>query len=547
MYKLIIVDDEPLTRNYIKANAGQLSEHWECVGEAGDGEEALAVIDGLEHIDLVITDIKMPGMSGLELARQLSERRDRPHIIILSGYDEFAMAKEAMAYGVNDYLLKPIVNEELASVLNKLALRLVAEASDRAAIKTLQALSEQSREDVARNFLRAIAYDNNSEIRMLYPILHRLKLSLLEAEGAMLVVELDGYAMLERDISPSDYALYRYIVHQTAMELAEAETGTIAFIDNEERTVMLVPGDDADDVGRRCDELFRRLSGSIVSMTGLRLWGARGSSELDVLQLGVSYRRACRTLKHSVFAAPLSSAELLADNTNLDERVRQLDKDIASMQGALHDNNEVQLHTSLLKLMKAEDPVDRTGLLRLGVYMLAALAVNSRAGERMIAQEAVHRSLKQLKQRCTAAAYQIEDAAQLLREVLEPLYGGYWRNAEHALQENSGKEHDIVTKVKDYILAHYSEPLSLALIAEKMNMSSGYLSSLFHSNTGESYIKFLTRVRMEHAASLLRTKPDEKVYDVADKAGYTSVKHFSYVFKQHFGMPPGEYQEKSRR
>lgn len=103
---------------------------------------------------------------------------------------------------------------------------------------------------------------------------------------------------------------------------------------------------------------------------------------------------------------------------------------------------------------------------------------------------------------------------------------------------------DIVQKAKEYIYVHYREPLSLALIAEKIGVSSSYLSNIFHKSVGESYIKFLTRVRMEQAEKLLKSTPPYKVYDISERVGYISVKHFSFIFKKYFKISPGEYQEK---
>ncbi|QNK59977.1 response regulator [Paenibacillus sp. PAMC21692] len=418
MYKLLIVDDEPMTRDYIKNKIGALHQAWVCAGEAGDGQEALDLMERGETFDLIVTDIKMPVMNGIELAKELSGRPVKPRMVILSGYDEFALAKEAMRYGVNEYMLKPLVNEELIAVLDRMAAEL---DSERAELAASHALSEQSREQVARNFLHAVVTDNHMELKVLHPLLYRLKINLLEAEGAILLVDLDEGQLVERGITPSDQALFRYIVHQTAAELTEDDPGIVLFADHQQRTALLVPGDNGDDVARRCADLYARLAQAVLSMTGLGLWGAAGSAELDALQLGASYRSAG-----------------------------------AAMKG------------------------------------------------RQIAEE--HRLLAQADGR-----------------------------GEH-------EQHETVTKVKKYIQAHYAEPISLALIADKMGMSPGYLSSLFHQNTGESYIKYLTRVRMERAAQLLRAKPPEKVYDVAEKVGYLSVKHFSYVFKQHYGTPPGEFQ-----
>lgn len=100
----------------------------------------------------------------------------------------------------------------------------------------------------------------------------------------------------------------------------------------------------------------------------------------------------------------------------------------------------------------------------------------------------------------------------------------------------------LIEQAKRFIHENYSEPISLALLAEKLRVSESYLSSLFHKETGESYIKFLTRVRMEKAAELLRTERSLKVYEVSHRVGYFNAKHFNHVFKQWMGVSPNQYQ-----
>ena len=111
-------------------------------------------------------------------------------------------------------------------------------------------------------------------------------------------------------------------------------------------------------------------------------------------------------------------------------------------------------------------------------------------------------------------------------------------------KEDEAYDCSIASQARDYICKHFAEPISLVEIADKLGVNSSYLSSLFHRTVNESYIKFLTRVRMEHAIKYLKCKPSAKVYEVAEKVGYISVKHFSHVFKKYFNMSPGEYQEK---
>lgn len=279
----MIVDDEPLTREYMKINVPLIDNRWRVTAEAMEGCEALDILQK-QQFDLIITDIKMPVMDGLELCSLISKRCPGQKVIIISGYDEFAFAKEAIRYGVHEYLLKPIVKEELQAALNKIAIQIERKKNEQLIYKTMVTLlAEDPKKQVVENLLKTV-----------------------------------------------------------------------------------VP----------------------VS---------------DIVQL--------------------------------------------------FESNNSQLN-------------------------------------------------------CTA------------------------------------NEHDIVKKTIEYIYEHYSEPISLALIADKIGVSPCYLSNLFHKNVGESYIKFLTKVRMEQAAKLLKLKPLAKICDIAEKVGYTSVKHFSYVFKQYFNTTPGEYQSK---
>lgn len=112
MYNVMVVDDEPLVREFLKETIPNLNNRFAVTADAMDGHEAFEIIMG-HPIDLVITDIKMPVMDGLELCKRIRERYPDMQIIIISGYDDFSYAKKAIQYRVSEYLLKPIINEEL--------------------------------------------------------------------------------------------------------------------------------------------------------------------------------------------------------------------------------------------------------------------------------------------------------------------------------------------------------------------------------------------------------------------------------------------------
>ncbi len=139
MYQVFLVDDEPLTLEYLSRIIPSLNSEWEVAGTAADGEEALEYLD-YHCVHLVITDIKMPGMNGLKLAQHLKDKNPDQEIVILSGYDEFALAQQALRLEVMEYLLKPIKQTELSSVLSKIQLRLQERNAYQRQLQTLQAL-----------------------------------------------------------------------------------------------------------------------------------------------------------------------------------------------------------------------------------------------------------------------------------------------------------------------------------------------------------------------------------------------------------------------
>lgn len=558
MYNVLIVDDEPLTREFLRENIPELDGRWQVVAEAMDGREALDALDR-HTVHLIVTDIKMPVMDGLELCRAVSERDKRPRIVILSGYDDFAMAKEAIRYGVNDYLLKPIVKEELRAALDKTASALAREDSESLAVAALRNASEASREQVAKQFLQAVVSDSSVEIKALYPLVFRLKIGLLEELGAVMLLVLDEESALAKPVPPRDIAIYRLLLHQVATEIAEQDDGMIAFFDRSQRTAVLVNGDSEAGIADACRSLYDRVSAAMRTHAGLTVTGAVGTPEPDVLQLNVSYRHAAELLLLRVVRGggalyfhngPDST---LTGPAGVRHQAEETERAVTAIRTALLEGGDADWRAALRPFAGLIGGDDPAALLRYGVYLIERLA---ELRSPPYPAETAERALVRLQQAAASLdPASREPAVESIDSAVEPplvhivrLFAQEMRPEAEGLDNGRGgdNERDIVSRAKAFIAAHYAEPLSLALVAERIGVSAAYLSSLFHKAGSESYIKYLTRIRMEQAARLLRANPAEKIYDVAEKVGYVSVKHFSYVFKQHFKMTPGEYQESSR-
>jgi two-component system response regulator YesN len=213
--------------------------------------------------------------------------------------------------------------------------------------------------------------------------------------------------------------------------------------------------------------------------------------------------------------------------------LQTLDNIISTLKSGLLDHNERIYSVAVTHYAELFETWSFPTFYRYGAYLIRSIA-------ELDSRFPMNAALTSLK------AFGLSGKGKLIQDDMVTLFNGIMKTFAQSIMPDKREhdENDLVSRAKQYIYAHFSEPISLALIAEVVGVSPSYLSSIFHKSVNESYIRFLTRIRMEEAAKLLQSKPLKKIVDVAEMVGYVSVKHFSYVFKQHFRMPPGEYQEK---
>jgi len=535
MYRILVVDDEPLTKEYLKKNIPLIDSRFTVTCEAMEGTEALIILKN-EKIDLIITDIKMPLMDGLELSKKVSENYPDIIIVILSGYDEFEFAKEAMRYAVKDYLLKPLVTEDLRKVLNNVAMDIEKINTKKFLHNTLLSLSEDSKKQISKNFLKAVVSESNMDISIMYPIIFKMKVSLIESEGTILLLKINEDSLLKKSISINDINLFKFILIEIATEEGAKLDGSTSFFDKDDNVAILIKIDEKDNYLKKAVGLFSLVSSSFIRKTGLSLSFGIGEPENDVLQMEISYKQAYNIL----YFRFLNGIVNLPTDHNIDivtsiEKLENVNKIIRSIESGIIDNNELIFLLSLTKYVEHIENLFSDSPLRYGIYLINSL----KQLLPYLPEELFEESYVLLKplQNHEKVGLTVDFISNVFNKIIYLLAKGSLES------KNPMNENDIVTKAKEYIYLHYAEPLSLALLAEKNSVSISYLSSIFHKNMGESYIKFLTRIRMEEATNLLKIAPRIKILEVSEKVGYVSAKHFSCIFKSYFNITPGDYQE----
>lgn len=535
MYSVMLVDDEKLTLEYLKMTIPQQDSDWQVAAACSDG---IAALEWLAHhrIDLIITDIKMPEMTGLELSRKVKELYPNQKIIILSGYDDFKFAQQAIQYGVRNYLLKPISLEDLRKALSEMKGILEKEKRESQAYARLLNMSESGKRQLALRFVKGVIDRAEPETRSLYPLIHRMKISLLEGAARLLVFDLDMELLLDNGLPVQDISLYQYMIYQMVLEISENQKDPVwTVLDRFSHTVVLLSADTADGSLQKCKDLYHIVSEALQSQMKLSLSSAVSKPFTDIFEADKAYAQSIALLNAKVFLSPGSFYSAANYTPEIRQKSASLHQAVSSLWAAVSDRNAVNQELALSSILVLMPRYARPEVLRFGLHWIQGIF--SKWDEEI----SEHKKLCEQAILKLAENYADDTRESALRRFLSiaQLLSASGNSGTGNIDENL-----LITEAKNYILANYAQPLSLTMVADELGITPNYLSSLFHRETGESYIKYLTRVRIDHAIQLMKENPQMKIYDIVEKVGYVSVKHFSYVFRQTKGMSPSEYQSR---
>lgn len=534
MYRVMLVDDESLTLEYLKMTIPRLDADWQIAALCADGIEALEWL-ACHQADLIITDIKMPEMTGLELSRKVKERYPEQKIIILSGYDDFKFAQQAIQYGVRDYLLKPISLDDLQKSLSEMKAVLDKSRMEAQAYTHLLSMSENGKRQLAARFLKAVIHHGQLETRSLYPLIHRMKISLLEGAARLLLFDLDLDLLLHKKLSVQDISLYQYMLYQMVLEISENQADNLwTVLDRFDHTVMILSADTADAALRKCQDIYHIVSEILQSQMQLSLSCVVSDPFADVFEADKAYSQALTLLRARVFFSQ-GSFYSASDCQPALPKAASLHQAVSSLWASLSDQNVISQEHAILSILALMPQYTKPAVVRFGLYWILDICsrwdTETQAHKRRC-EQAIRKLAESDTDNSKEAALRLYlSAAQLLS------------TSEDSPAKNMD-ENLLIADAKNYIHANYAQPLSLTLVADELGITPNYLSALFHREIGESYIKYVTHVRIEHAIQLMKENPKMKICEIVEKVGYVSVKHFSYVFKQTKGISPSEYQSR---
>lgn len=526
MLKVLLVDDEPFILQGLKVLVNWEEEGFE-VYTANDGQAALDVLN--EHkMDLVIADIKMPGMNGIDLLKNIRESGNDVYFVILSGYAEFSYAQEALRYHCNSYILKPVEKDNLLGILQKV----IKNSKDKESAqiqnnKLIRAYFEQNLRAAFRGkhnddiieYLTDKLPDNGA---MRYV---GIELDIDSDNGDYLGQEKNSNIMRLYDIAADYLADYDYLLVRDGF--GDENVYDVGFLYLHH--LAQVQGDTDEDYLSRMLEHLKRVSGlPIVMLVGRTVNGIEAISKSFTSVNMLHSLHGFREKKDIYFYEEeyqITDKGILLCKSKLDELI-----------SAIELNEQAKIKQ---KVDEFHSEMKKTGItgktMNLNInYLLFQLIHIATEQDSEVNQEEI---LRLISENAYEQGIKRGSKTHLYRMACE--YGDYL--AMLRKKESKG----VLAKIEDEVKNNFASNITLKELSEKYYVNSAYLGQLFRKKYGCSFKDYLNDHRLNEAAMLLR-KTDEKIYIIAEKVGYKDVDYFVNKFIEAKGCTPAKYRKQEQ-
>lgn len=513
MKKVMLVDDEILIRESIRDSIDWKKEGFLYSGDAPDGELALPIIEEQEP-DILITDIKMPFMNGLELTSVVRQRFPDIKIIILSGHDDFHYAQTALRLGVEDYCLKPVSAAELIQMLRIVSARIDEEHR----VKQKNTYTpDKLYADLCGGLIGTGAAIEAAA---------QLDLKFIAPYYAVLILSFVPSILDESEVAQSQIEAAELLLASTLVEYPEL----CCFRRSRSETVIILKGGLPDQISAKMDVLIRVLKQKKIHF-GLKLSVSCGGVHERLQGIHLSFQEA--------------------EDDRMFKKLSRQNKEALIEASIDHSPDSVLVDRNcLIDFLKLGTHQEAPGFIRqfaIGLHkinwnsMYAYYLINDITLELVQTAKLTFRSdcnqaeLIQELQKKIRGISKVEECLDYFIGLLERLW--VWRS------EGSDKYGELIEKVKLYIRENYhNDQLSLHETSKQIGVSSSHLSKVFSQETGQTMTEYLTATRIGRAKEMLKTTR-YKTFEIAFQVGYSDQHYFSNLFKKVTGMTPMEYRK----
>lgn len=502
MKRLLIVDDERIERDGIKMLLKSMGKELDIL-EAGNGKQALQILHERD-VDLLLTDIKMPFMTGLDLAKQVREMGKDMQIAIFSGFGEFTYAQEAIKYDVTDYILKPVKPKEFKATIERMLerCRLKEEAEDEKRNNTsflnkyfLQQYIFTGKSEYIEKICRICVGDKKTDLSNIQNIM------LLDADGKFF--EEHGGDLIE---------------------LLQKELGRkLEYLDLDMGQMLLFFFKSANDNYPRIAKAIHEI---IMNEYGENTYIAVSRNLKNIKEYPKAYQELESQMENKFYYSDkcIFVYEMENEQNTRDEQIADYQKRIKE-NIKLKDIRHLWENYEKLKNQIKDESMDSQ------IYI------------KFIFSEVVKDLYEEIHvldtSRVKQAVIDIYQARNLnsICEITEKCIQEY---EQQSMKTENGMRSDI-DQVKQYIAYHVNEDLSIDSLAAKVYLSQSYLSYIFKKETGMNLSRYIKQCRMEKAQELLKNT-NMKIVQICEKVGFSNVSYFCQSFREYCGVSPDKYR-----
>ncbi|HHW47881.1 MAG TPA: response regulator [Clostridiaceae bacterium] len=534
MYRVLIVDDELLIRTTLKYMLDWEAIGFTLSGEAANGREALEFIKKSTP-DIILLDMRMPVMDGLQLSYELKKDYPDVQMIILSNYDDFEYVKNTLKNGAVDYILKHNLNED---TLRDALLR----------AKAVLENSKASRDrvlDVVPNNLAA--FKENLVIQLLTgqfrseeeveKIFDALQIKLDTKNVVFIEIAIDHYRSVvgDGDLKAASFLEFA-LVNVSEDILKKYGNGLVTHISNEKFALILSFAQYRSSlkIDERIKEILQSISTSLYELLNITVSFSVGTMCDSILTISESYRKAEENLKNRFYTGKgsiITSNEIKSNCTDSAGLSIETEKKLITCLKLQQKDKLMELLKGLFEFIKKEK-ISLSGSQMIFFDLIGIISKICK--ENHIPLSTVYSS-SETPHKLMAELETLDEIESWFINIFINIY-----NALHGTDDVASSESEYVRQALTIIRNHYSENISLSYVARQINISSTYLSTLFKEETGEGFAQYLIRYRIEKAKALLREENID-IKEIVKLCGFSDYGYFFRIFKKKVGMTPMEY------
>ncbi|MEH7121326.1 response regulator [Neobacillus vireti] len=523
MIRLLLADDEPVIIRGLKKLLPWQSFGLEIIGEVNNGLELIKAVEE-KSVDIIISDICMPGLSGVDVIRKIRELNLNTKVIFISGFQEFSYAKEAMKHGAIDYLVKPVDKNELEKVILQTISLIKKERTDITNQDKLNQLEKKNSLETSRNYLDSLIEgelinQGNLDIKQNFFLSGPL--------FSVAVLEIDRIKNGNNSWDDRERKLVEYSINNILNDvILEQKRG--GFFLKENRFVMIL-NHSADVV-----HFFGSLQEKILEFIHVEVSIGIGVPVSNFEEVSRSYETAKSALNTKYF---LGFNQVIPFK---EQKIKNLsEQDLLEYQNKIMEcfikANFKQLEESLHEILKRiKDFSFGNQSLAVSTCFSFVIVLTQSLQKLAINLTGWESDMHQIKSEMNKMD-SYDGLSLVVQDIIYKLY-------QLISDNNLNKETLIMMRVKKYIEENYSDDITLDTVASIAFMNPYYFSSFFKKHTKQNFKQYLTQIRMNHASRLL-LHSDMLVYEIAEKVGYNNSRQFSDMFRRTFGQLPMDYKQ----